>query len=171
MKEKMDAILSALPWRCFHCDFVTNDPVEAQSHFGDVDDASEFSPTCKWWSSMDDDERKHTFQDIQKELTAEQDENGNLRRHIEDMEDRLGAQESAMQSYKPFKKCHSMHEVFCLYDSMEGRALAAEERERILVELINDAGFQIMITDDGKTFIKPSVYQVGIPAGNLKEVL
>lgn len=50
--KKMDAILAAIPWRCFHCDFITNDPAEAQAHFGDQDDASEFVPICKWWSGM-----------------------------------------------------------------------------------------------------------------------
>jgi hypothetical protein len=29
---KADAILAALPWRCFQCDFVTSDPEEALAH-------------------------------------------------------------------------------------------------------------------------------------------
>jgi hypothetical protein len=36
----------------------------------------------------------------------------------------------AINSYKPFReaKCRSIYDIFCLYDSMEGRALAAESR-------------------------------------------
>lgn len=37
-----------------------------------------------------------------------------------------------IQSYRPFRKCETLQDVFNIYDSMEGRALAAEERLKIL---------------------------------------
>jgi len=129
-EKKLDAIIEAIPWRCFHCDFITSDRTEAQAHFGERDDAEEFKPICKWWANMDDQERKELFQDmvILQDISAE--ENQKLREEIEDLEGMVGTQESQIRSYKPFKDCRSIHDIFCLYDSMEGRALAAEERER-----------------------------------------
>jgi hypothetical protein len=146
-EKKMDAILAATPWRCFHCDFVTNNRAEAQSHFGDQDDAEEFTPMCKWWTSMDDTERKHAFQDLQRELTAEQDENGNLRREVEQLEYQVGGQESEIKSCKPFKDCRSIRDIFNVYDSMEGKYLAAKERENVLIEAVNNARFKVMLEE------------------------
>jgi len=129
-QKKMDAILEATPWRCFHCDFITSDHAEAQAHFGDRDDGEEFKPICKWWDRMDDEERKEAFQDAMRDLNEGAQENMNLREQVEDLEGQIGTQESQIRSYKPFKDCRSIHDIFCLYDSIEGRALAAEERER-----------------------------------------
>lgn len=162
-QKKMDAILAATPWRCFHCDFITSDREEARAHFGDIDDAEEFTPMCKWWSNMPDDERKHVFQDLQKDLNREQEDNGNLRLKIEDLEERLDSAENSIRQYKPFKDCHSAWAVFSVYDSMEGRALAAEERERVLVEAVGEAGFAVYLTDAGKTFLKVWNPTSGIP--------
>ena len=122
-----DKILATIPWRCFHCDFITNDPEEALAHFGDRDDAEEFKPICKWWSNMDKDERGETLQDTLRELNKERNENECLRIKVEALEYQVESQESVIKSYKPFRNCRSIHDVFCLYDSMEGRALAAEE--------------------------------------------
>jgi hypothetical protein len=129
-QKKMDAILEAIPWRCFHCDFITSDRAEAQAHFGDRDDGEEFKPICKWWDIMDDEERKEAFQDAMRDLNEGAQENMNLREQVEDLEGQIGTQESQIRSYKPFKDCRSIYDIFCLYDSMEGRALAAEEREK-----------------------------------------
>ncbi len=164
-QKKMDVILSAIPWRCFHCDFITNDEEEARAHFGDCDDASDFTPLCKWWSNMDDQERKEQFQVLLQELNSERDDNMKLRDENEALEYKVHSQESAIKSYKPFRECRSINEIFCLYDSMEGRVLAAEERERVLVEAVNDSGFKVMLTDDGKTFLKLDVAQIGVPQG------
>ena len=125
---KTDAILTALPWRCFQCDFVTSDPEEALAHFGDRDDGEEFKPICKWWAGMDDDERKRTFQDLQRDFARGAEENMRLNDKIEGLECNLEALTIAIRGYKPFRGCSSIYDVFCLYDSMEGRALAAEER-------------------------------------------
>lgn len=47
---------------------------------------------------------------------------------IERLECQNSSLTTAMQSYKPFRECRSIRDVFNVYDSMEGRALAAEER-------------------------------------------
>ena len=126
--KQADEILAALPWRCFQCDFVTSDPDEASAHFGDRDDGEEFKPICKWWANIDDHERLETLQDTIRELNHGADENMRLLTKIEGLEYQVNSQESAIRSYKPFRDCHSIHDVFCLFDSMEGRALAAEEK-------------------------------------------
>lgn len=64
-------------WECFFCEFRTSDRAEAEAHFGDRDDAEEFKPICKWWSNMDDQERKEQFQQTilqLNEATANADE-------------------------------------------------------------------------------------------------
>ena len=135
-EKKMGAILNATPWRCFHCDFITADREEAAAHFGDRDDAEEFKPICKWWASLAEDERLGTLQDTIQQLNAEQRENMSHRTAIEGLEYQVGTHAGIFNSYKPFRGCTSMYEVFCVYDSMEGRALAAEEK---LCELNSEA--------------------------------
>ena len=69
--EELIPLSKNVTWRCFHCDFVTSDPAEAAAHFGDIEDAEEFKPLCKWWSNMDDQERKEQFQAVIRELNGE----------------------------------------------------------------------------------------------------
>lgn len=152
--KQMQAILEATPWRCFHCDFITNDHAEAESHFGERDDAGEFTPTCKWWASMDDTERKQEFQTLIQELNGERDTNADLLRENEKLEYIAGSHDSEIKSHKPFRECRSIRDIFNLYDSMEGRALASEEREQHLVSLINDEGYTVMIEDSGRWFLR-----------------
>lgn len=59
---------SALPWRCFNCDFCTSDPKEAAAHFGDRDDPEEFKPVCKWWASIPKEDRASLLQDVLKQV-------------------------------------------------------------------------------------------------------
>lgn len=125
---KSDAILNALPWRCFFCDFVTTDNLEAAAHFGDRDDASEFKPICKWWASMAADEKLSTLQQTLKDLEAERREVDRQRVAIEGLEYQVESIPQQIKSYKPFRGCNSIYDVFCVFDSMEGRALAAEEK-------------------------------------------
>jgi len=129
-EQDTEKILAAIPWRCFHCDFITTDPAEAAAHFGEVDDPEEFTPICKWWAGMPDSERAETLQDTLKQLNAERDENARLRMRVEDLEYQVEGQIHAIHSYKPFREanCRTIYDIFCLYDSMEGRALAAEEK-------------------------------------------
>jgi hypothetical protein len=55
-------------WVCFHCGFRTSDDAEAEAHFGERDDAEEFTPTCKWWQRMSGDERLEVLQETIKEV-------------------------------------------------------------------------------------------------------
>jgi hypothetical protein len=125
-EQKMDAILNATPWRCFHCDFITSDRAEAEAHFGDRDDAEEFKPICKWWASMTVDDKLHHFQQALKDLEQERRETDRQRVAIEGLEYQVESIPSQIKSYKPFRGCNSIYDVFCVYDSMEGRAITAE---------------------------------------------
>lgn len=133
--KRFDAILLATPWRCFHCDFITSDPAEAAAHFGDRDDAEEFKPICRWWDRVADDAEKiSAYQTMVMDAHQREDEIGRQRVAIEGLECQIGTNETEIRGFKPFRGCSSIYEVFCLYDSMVGRALAAEERLRGLQE-------------------------------------
>lgn len=119
-------------WACFHCGFETADPKKAEAHFGERDDAAEFTPLCTWWASMSPEERGETLQDTIRELNAERDENAIFRTRIEGLEYRVEGQLSEIHSFAPFRKCDSIQQIFNVYDSMEGRALAAEEERDAL---------------------------------------
>lgn len=125
-QDKSDAILAAIPWRCFHCDFITTNPLEAQAHFGDRDDAEEFTPICRWWASMTADDKLFQFQQALKDLESERRQNDSARVAIEGLTYQVDSVPSAIKSYKPFRDCNSIYDVFCAFDSMEGRAIAAE---------------------------------------------
>jgi hypothetical protein len=111
-------------WRCFHCGFETADPKEASGHFGDRDDEL---PLCCSWAELDADGKASEMQQEHAMLLEEQDENIRLRTKIEGIEYQVEGQLSEIHSFAPFRKCSSIREVFHVYDSMEGRALAAEE--------------------------------------------
>lgn len=132
-----EEIIDRIPWRCFFCDFITTDRAEAAAHFGDRDDPQESTPLCKWWTSMQDDERVKQLQDTLQQLDAERDANYRLSTKVEALEYQVENQESVIKSYKPFKDCRTIHDIFCLYDSMEGRALAAKELEQIAESNLN----------------------------------
>lgn len=116
-------------WLCFHCGFETADHNEAAAHFGDCDDAEECTPLCKWWQRMGEDERKATLQDLILELNETRDEVSRQRVEIEGLECRVASATDAIGSR--FKGCRSIQEIFNLYDSLEGRALVAEERLKL----------------------------------------
>lgn len=73
-------------WLCFHCGFGTSNEEEAGAHFGDRDDAAEFSPTCTWWARMSKEERVAEFQTLIKELNAARDESGSHAERIRELE-------------------------------------------------------------------------------------
>lgn len=134
-QNKMDAVLAAIPWRCFHCDFITSDAAEAEAHFGERDDAEEFKPICKWWARMGDDERLDALQTTIKDLASERNDNYRQRIAIEGLEYQVGLlYNKDFSGYKPFLEAGvtSVYEAFCVYDSMEGRALLAEQKLRDL---------------------------------------
>lgn len=129
------------PWICFHCGFETSDETEAEAHFGERDDAEEFTPTCQWWKRIPDGERAQAYQQLLQELEGERRRSETLRVSNEGLEYQVDAQQGAIQSYKPFRQCRSINDVFFVYDSMEGRALAAEEQVKHWEEKIRSTGY------------------------------
>lgn len=112
-----------MDWLCFHCGFQTSDHREAASHFGDSDDER---PLCVTWSALNAEGKASEYQSALRELNAERDENLVLKTKIEGLEYRLSAFENLL--YSRFPNCRTLDQAFNMYDSMEGRALAAEER-------------------------------------------
>ena len=113
-------------WRCFHCDFATSDRKEALGHFGDRD---EENPICIVWQSLNADGRVQEYQSALRELEAEREENSRYRTQVEALELRVEGQLYEIKSFKPFRECRSIQEIFHVYDSMEGCALLAEEQK------------------------------------------
>lgn len=114
-------------WTCFHCGFKASDRAEAAAHFGDMDDEY---PLCIIWKDLDADGRASEYQSQSRELDAEREENSALRTTNEGLEYRLLEYEDLAGSR--FKGCKSLNDAFNLFDTMEGRALAAEEKIKIL---------------------------------------
>jgi len=112
-------------WACFHCGFSTNDHAEAKAHFGDVD---EEEPLCLTWAGLCKDGQANEYQLALQQLDAESYENATLRSRVEGLEYQVETQQSEIHSFKPFRQCDTIHQVFFVYDSMEGRALLAEEQ-------------------------------------------
>ena len=128
-----EAVSISGPWACFHCGFITGDEAEAKAHFGDRDDDE---PLCLTWHDLDVDGRASEYQSVLKELGGEREENDALRTKIEGLEYRVDGQLSNIRSFAPFRKCSGINEVFHVYDSMEGRALAAEaERDALAAQV------------------------------------
>jgi hypothetical protein len=110
-------------WRCFNCGFETQDRAEALAHFGDRDEGESL---CITWDDLNVDGRAQEYQSRVEERNATEEENTKLRQENEALEDRLGGIEGEIASR--FKGCRTVNDAFNLYDSMEGRALASEER-------------------------------------------
>jgi hypothetical protein len=115
-------------YRCFHCGFETADEKEAAAHFGDRDE--EFA-LCQMWASITADDKIRELQSTIRELEGERQDNALLRVRIEGLEYRFEGQRSEIHSFKPFRECDTIQQVFNVYDSMEGRALAGEEQRDI----------------------------------------
>jgi hypothetical protein len=109
-------------WKCFHCGETFTEEPQALAHFGH---AEGHQPGC-----------------VEK-LTAPEKNLVLALRKVCDEFHRLQIQVSeeitndtyfysrlraSLASMPKFKTCISLHDVFMLFDSMEGRALAAEER-------------------------------------------
>jgi hypothetical protein len=106
-----DDMTQGRSWTCFHCDETFTTAEEAAEHFGD---SPEEKPACLLGP-----ERKAL-------LTALRKSEGRARRlahENEVLEYQVGSVEFA---WRRFGGARSEHEAFCAYDSMEGRALAAE---------------------------------------------
>lgn len=126
-------------WRCFHCGFETVDYREARSHFGDRD---EESPLCLTWRDLDADGRASEYGSVLEQLVQEREENARLCTMNDGLEYQVTGQIHAIKSFRPFRDCETINQVFHVYDSMEGRALVAEAalRWRPISEMHEDYG-------------------------------
>jgi hypothetical protein len=118
-------------WRCFHCDFFTEDEKEASGHFGDRDDGD---PICRTWSELNTDGRLSEYQSAIRELAEERDENCTLRQANESLEESRDYYKQQLEGRisSRIPGATDLNEAFFKYDSMEGRALLAEERLRAM---------------------------------------
>lgn len=114
-------------WTCFHCGETFKTLGPARDHFGGSIDAE---PGCLIRVQAGEE------RGLQMALREAEDEIRRLRDDIGgEISSTLGFHirlEAHLDSYAPFRGCRSIKEVFDLYDSMEGRALAAEERLTLL---------------------------------------
>lgn len=111
-------------YTCFHCGDRFTTVGAAQDHFGGTEGAL---AACRIKFG---DELGLVMELRKAEASRDEWMNRALRdeSEIERLECRVQSLTDAMQSYKPFRECRSINDVFFLYDAMEGRALAAEER-------------------------------------------
>lgn len=120
-------------WTCFFCGETFTTYGAARDHFGE-------QPTDLAACQIKVGEERGLVMELRRAqraqaewqlraLGAEAGEEGSIR-IAADL--RLG-----MKSYKPFSACWTMQDVFNVYDSMEGRALKAEESEAKLLALLN----------------------------------
>lgn len=120
-------------WTCFHCGETFDTWGGARDHFGETQCST---PACQIKLGN---ERglvmelrkfeKQASENLERAFDAERD--------LEATQCQVSSLSDAMHGYKPFRECNSIYEVFCLFDSMEGRALAAEERVNALEALLN----------------------------------
>lgn len=151
-----------LGWVCFHCDERFTTVGGARDHFG-VDKG--YQPGCFLKVSLGD-ERGWQMELRKAEQRAEEQMERALQaeRELEAAECSISSLSAEMSGYKPFKKCNSMQDVFNVYDYMEGLKLAAEYREKMLVELINNEDYTVMWNDDGTWFLRKDKTVVQNPA-------
>jgi hypothetical protein len=111
-------------WVCYHCGERFTTWGSAEDHFGKN---PHDTPACIIKAG---DERGLVMELRKAEQAAEDQLQRALQaeREIETLECRVQALTTNFKQYKPFKNCDSANEAFFVYDSMEGRALAAEER-------------------------------------------
>jgi hypothetical protein len=119
-------------WTCFHCGDhfpgTMGGEKSARAHFGNTPDAR---PACIIKGDFGllralryaEREAARWRSDVHNETSSSR----NYYAHLQ----------SELRGFKPFRGCRSVQDAFNIYDSMEGRALAAEERVAELERLIN----------------------------------
>jgi len=115
-------------WVCFHCEENLKTVGAAQDHFGG-------NPSALAACQIKIGEELGLLMALRKaELSAEEWQARALKAElqVDVLELRVDGQLSEIQSYQPFRACRSIREIFCLYDSVEGRAIAAEEELKTL---------------------------------------
>lgn len=108
-------------WTCFHCGETFTNAYRARDHFGADPSAT---PGCLL--KVEHGEERGLLMAFRRLELA----NERLRRDIEDETTSTklfyARLKSELRAFNPFRECRSVQDVFNLYDSMEGRALAAE---------------------------------------------
>lgn len=107
-------------WRCFHCGETFTDKHAARDHFGDDCEAN---AACI-----------QVLTETEKAIVEDRRLWRDRAFRAEDENEKLGHQLSSVEweIRTKFKGCNSLTDVFHAYDSMEGRALAAEEHLQAL---------------------------------------
>jgi hypothetical protein len=109
-------------WTCFHCGETFTTVGGARDHFG-ADITAQ--PGCLIRVQLGNE--RGLLMELRK-VEAERDD---LRKDVEYERTSITAYmerlKTHLNSFKPFRECHTIQDVFNVYDSMEGRALAAEE--------------------------------------------
>jgi hypothetical protein len=120
-------------WVCFHCGERFTTLGSAQDHFGSTPEsrAGCLIDRVALEAGTDTQRGRGLLMELRR-VEGERDEWMNQalagRNEIEALECRVESLTTAMKSYKPFRECDSIRDVFFVFDSMEGRAIAAEER-------------------------------------------
>ena len=112
----------AMSWTCFHCNETFTEEPAARAHFGPHEG---YLPGCI--ERLPAGERA-----LLERLRTVQGELEHLRHDMQEGVSSTRAYQAHLQSdirgYQPFRECRTLQDVFNVFDSMEGRALAAEER-------------------------------------------
>jgi hypothetical protein len=111
-------------WTCFHCGETYLHHYSARQHFGATPDKV---PACLMKIEPGD-------RPLLRKIRALEAEADRLRTDLEfdttGTKVFCGRLQSMLNAYKPFRGCRTIQDVFNVYDSMEGRAIAAEEWAR-----------------------------------------
>ena len=110
-------------WVCFYCGDVFTTIGAASDHFGG-DPGATAACKIKFGEELGLVMELRKAEEEAREwrsraLEAEQ--------QVESLECTVATLVADIQSYKPFRNCRTIRDIFFVYDSMEGRALAAEE--------------------------------------------
>lgn len=129
-------------WRCFHCDERFDTPGGAADHFGSYEGAT---PGCILKVQLGDE------RGLLMELRKREAELNTLRSDLENETTSTrvfyAQLESHLQSYKQFRNCRSIQDVFNVYDSKEGEWLVGQERIAALEAQLSERDAKIAGND------------------------
>ena len=115
----MTAVLTSRPtpdtgWKCFHCGVVCATHADATEHFG---------PTEAWKPSCQD--RGTELELLARTRAAESDAHEFLGQR-NDADEQSEIASAKLSELGRFKGAKTIYDAWCMFESMEGRALAAE---------------------------------------------
>lgn len=109
---------------CFHCGEVFKTFGGAQDHFG----AEPFASAGCQIKFGEERGLEMALRKSEAEVASWRERARRAESEADGLASQVYGLEVQIQSYKPFRDCCSIQDVFNVYDSIEGRALAAEER-------------------------------------------